>query len=186
MKSKQIMFFTLLKDIEDIIRDFESKIEVQYYRTGLLDSKNIPKYYSLFESPNVGYTLSGDWNRIDSYLISKKSTSLHIREVPQRLGEMKFAVDQMKNPKSIEIKLGGIFQEKENVIVAGRVATISEDYDSMELFKLLSTKIKKEFKKIGTFYVGKSAEQKLKEGWRLVTNEKLPREYDLTLLGKEF
>jgi hypothetical protein len=48
------------------------------------------------------------------------------------------------------------------------------------LYKLFSNKIKKKFKKIGTFYVGKIAEEKLKEGWRLVTNEKSPREYDLT------
>ena len=39
--------------------------------------------------------------------------------------------------------------------------------------------IKKEFKKIGTFYLGNKAEEKLDLGWRLVTNEKLPKEYDL-------
>ncbi len=181
MKSKQIMFFTLLEDIENIIRDFESVIEIQYYKTGLLDSKNIPTYNSVFNTPNVGFTLSGDWNRIDDYLIIKKTLSLNIDEVPQRTGGMKFAVDQGNNPKSIELKIGGIYKEKENVIVAGRVATISEDSDSIELYKLLSTKIKKEYKKIGAFYVGKSAEQKLREGWRLVTNEKSPREYDLAL-----
>ena len=181
MKSKQIMFFMLLEDIEKTIRDFESLIEIQYYRTGLLDSKNIPTYNSLFEAPNIGVALSGDWNRVDNYLITKKSTQLNIREVPQRTGEIKFAIDQMNNPKSIELKLGGIFKEKENVIVGGRIATISEDSDSLELYKLLSTKIKKEFKNIGAFYVGKSAEEKLKIGWRLVTNEKSPKEYDLAL-----
>lgn len=181
MKSKQIIFFMLLEDIEKIIQDFESLMEIQYYRTGLLDSKNIPAYNTLFEAPNIGVTLSGDWNRVDNYLITKKSTQLNIREVPQRTGEIKFAIDQMKNPKSIELKLGGIFEEKENVIVGGRIATISEDSDSLELYKILSTKIKKEFKKIGAFYVGKSAEEKLKNGWRLVTNEKSPKEYDLAL-----
>lgn len=181
MKSKQIMFFTLLEDIEIIIRYFESAIEIKYYKTGLLDSKNIPTYNSLLNAPNVGYTLSGDWNRIDEYLITKKNTSLNIEEVPQRVGGIKYAIDQGNNPKSIELKIGGIYKKIENVIVAGRVATISEDPDSIELFKLLSTKIKREFKKIGTFYVGKSAEKKLNEGWRLVTNEKSPREYDLTL-----
>lgn len=181
MKSKQIMFFTLLEDIDNIIRNFESVIEIQYFKTGLFDSKNIPTYNSLLDAPNIGVALSGDWNRVDNYLITNKSASLNIREVPQRTGEMKFAVDQMNNPKSIELKLGGIYQEKQNVIVAGRVSTISENSDSLELFKLLSTKIKKEFRKIGTFYVGKSAEEKLKEGWRLVTNEKSPKEYDLAL-----
>ncbi|MEI6584019.1 MAG: hypothetical protein WCO43_10565 [Chitinophagia bacterium] len=181
MKSKQIIFFILLEDIEYIIRDFESVIETQYYKTGLLDSKNIPTYKSLLDLPNVGFTLSGDWNRIDSYLISKKSTLINIREVAQRNGEVKFAIDQMNNPKTIELKIGGKYKERENVIVAGRVATISEDSDSLELFKLLSSKIKSEFKKIGTFYVGKSAEQKLTKGWRLVTNEKAPIEYDLAV-----
>lgn len=181
MKSKQIMFFTQLGDIENIIRDFESAIEIQYYKTGLLDSKNIPTYDSLFNVPNVGFTLSGDWNKIDNYLITKKTTSLNVREVPQRMGETKFAVDQMNNPKSIEIKLGGIYKEKENVLVAGRISTISEDSDSNELYKLFTTKLKKEFNKIGTFYVGRKAEEKLKMGWRLVTNEKSPKEYDLAL-----
>lgn len=30
--------------------------------------------------------------------------------------------------------------------------------------------------------MGKSAEEKLKEGWRLVTNEKSPRGYDIALI----
>ena len=174
-----MIFFTLIEDIENAIRDIESTIDVQYYKTGLLDSRIIPTYNSLFDLPNIGVVSSGDWNKIDNYLITLKTTELNIREVPQRTGEMKFAVDQMNNPRSIEIKLGGIYQEKENVIVAGRIATISEDVDSNELYKLFTTKIKKEFRKIGAFYVGKKAEKKLKMGWRLVTNEKLPKEYDL-------
>lgn len=181
MKNNQIIFFTQLEDIENIVRDFESAIEIQYYKTGLLENKNIPTYDSLFNTPNVGFTSSGDWNRIDNYLITKKNTSLNVREVLQRTGEIKFAVDQMNNPKSIELKLGGIYKEKENILVAGRVSTIWEDSDSKEIYKLFTTKLKKEFKKIGTFYVGRKAEEKLKTGWRLVTNEKSPKEYDLAL-----
>ena len=181
MKSKQTMYFAVLEDIEQIVREIELSIDIRYYKAGLLDSESIPTLNSLFEDPNVGFVLSGDWNRIDRYIILKKSTTLNIREVPQIAGGIKFAVDQMNNPKSIEFKLGGIYQEKENVIVAGRVATVSEDSDSNELYKIFSSKIKKKFKKIGAFYVGKIAEEKLKDGWRLVTNEKSPREYDLVL-----
>lgn len=32
---------------------------------------------------------------------------------------------------------------------------------------------------MGSFYVGRSVEEKLKGGWRLVTNDKSPKEYDL-------
>ncbi|MBI3143580.1 MAG: hypothetical protein HYZ16_12205 [Bacteroidetes bacterium] len=180
MKSRQIMFFAVLEDIEQILKNIETTIEVHYYKTGLMDSKNIPNYSSIFDTPNVGVALSGDWNRIDNYLVMKKETLLNIETVPQRTGGIKFAVDQQMNQKSVTLKHGGIYNGAENVIVAGRVATVSEDSDSNELYKLFSNKIKKKFKKIGTFYVGKIAEEKLKEGWRLVTNEKSPREYDLT------
>lgn len=180
MKSKQMMFFAMLEDIENSIRDIESMIDIQYYKTGLLDSKSIPTYKSVFYVPNIGVALSGDWNRLDNYWITKKTTLINVREVPQKTGETKFAVDQMNNPKSIEMKLGGIYREK-NVIVAGRISTISEDSDSNELYNIFTTKLKKEFKKIGVFYVGKKAEDKLRLGWRLVTNEKSPKEYDLAL-----
>jgi len=175
------MFFTVLEDVEKIIRDIEASVDIAYYNTGLLDSRNVPKYNSIFDAPNVGIVFSGDWNRIDDYLVMKKNISLIIREVPQRAGGVKFAVDQLFNPKSIALKLGGIYQEKGSVIVAGRVGTVSEDRDSNELYKLFATKIKKEFRRIGAFYVGKEAEGKLKVGWRLVTDDQSPKEYDLKL-----
>lgn len=75
--------------------------------------------------PNIGFTIYGDWNRIDNYLVVKKDILINIREVPQRTGEIKFAIDQMINPNSIELKLGGIYREKDTVIVAGRIATLS-------------------------------------------------------------
>lgn len=179
MKSKQLMFFALLEDIENVLSGIETSIDILYYKTGLFDSKNIFTYKSLFDAPSIGIVFSGDWNKIDSYLAIKTTTQLVIRDVPQRKGEMMFAVDQLKNPKSIEVKVGGIFQGMENVIVAGRIATVSDDIDSNELYQLFTAKIKRSFKKIGTFYVGRNVEEKLKEGWRLVTNEKSPKEYDL-------
>jgi hypothetical protein len=179
MKSKQTMFFLLLEDITHILQDIEAVVDIRYSKTGLFDSNSIPEYNSIFDTPNPGVTYSGDWNRIDSYLILKKKTPLNIREVPQNKGGIKFAVDQMINLKSIEIKLGGVYQTKQNIIVAGRIATISEESDSNELYKLFSTRIKNEFKRIGTFYLGKKAEEKMKAGWRLVTDEGSPKEYDL-------
>lgn len=173
------MFFLVLADIEDILQEIESSANIQYYETGLFNSKNTPVYDSIFHTSNIGIAVSGDWNRIDSYLILQKNSLVNIREIPQRTGDTKFAVDQMNNPNSIELKLGGVFNDKENVIVAGRVSTISETNVSNELYKLFSKKIKKSFRKIGAFYVGKLAEEKLKNGWRLVTSENSPKDYDL-------
>jgi hypothetical protein len=181
MKSKQIVFFAILSDMEPILKKVESSLSVQYFKTGLLDSRDIPHYQSIFDAPDLGFTLSGDWNRTDSYLVLPKTISLNIRDVPQRAGGVKYAVDQSVNGKSVELKVGGIYKDKEHILVAGLIGTISEDDFSVDTFKLFSSLIRKEFKKIGSFYVGKSAEEKLRSGWRLVTNDKSPKEYDLAV-----
>jgi|SRR6185437_6375007 len=181
MKSKQIMFFALLVDFEPILKSIEEMFSIQYYETGLFDSKSTPGYKSIFEVPNLGYTKFGDWNRIDNYLIIPKNTHLKIEEIPQKKGGIKYAVDQGLNHVSITVKLGGIFLEKENIIIAGRVATISDYPFSNEIYKAFSRKIKKSFRYIGAFYVGKEAEKRLKEGWRLVQDEERSEEYDLSL-----
>jgi hypothetical protein len=179
--SKQIMFFAVFEDIEEILRDIERSIQITYYLTGLLDEISIPAYNSAFDIPNVGIVYAGDWNHIHNFLVTKSSTLLNVRNIPQRMGGMKYAVDQLANSESITVKFGGLYKLQENVIVAGRIGTISNNTDSNEIFKLFSTKIKKDFKKIGAFYVGKNAEQKLKSGWRLVTDSRLTKEYDLAI-----
>ncbi len=179
MKNRTIMFFALLEDMQSVVEEIEASVDIKYYKMGLLDRRNVPAYNSLIDTPDVGLTHSGDWNRIDSYLVLKKQTQLNIRDVPQRNGTLKFAVDQLINPNSIEIKPGGICMVKENVLVAGRIATVSAENESLELYKLFSKPIRKVFRKIGSFYVGRKAEEKLKAGWRLVTNEKSPKDYDL-------
>ncbi|UZT99169.1 hypothetical protein ODZ84_06250 [Chryseobacterium fluminis] len=183
MTGKQTMFFAVFEDLERILRDFETNFDIKYYYDSpfLLEEKNVPAYNSIFETANVGIALSGNWNKIDRYLVMKKNTLLNIREIPQLKGGVKFTFDQKNNPLSIEIKFGGVYSE--NVIVAGRVATISKENDSQEMYKFFSSKIKKIFKKIGMFYVGPKAEERLREGWRLVQDVNRSTEYDLTLKG---
>ncbi len=173
------MFHVFPEDIKPIIEEIENEFDIKYYAAGLFDSKEIITYNSLSEDPNLGFARSGDWNDIDEYLIKPKKEVLDIRKVPQRKGGTKYAVDQSINSKSIEIKIGGIYPDKEKVNVAGRVSTISEDPFSKALYKSFSLKIKKRFKRIEAFYIGPKAEEKLKEGWRMVTNEKMSTDFDL-------
>ena len=185
MENGQIMFHTFLEDIEPIIEEIENEFEVKYYNRGLFDSKNIVNYESLLNNSDLGYARSGDWNNLDGYLILPKEAKLKIRKIPQRKGGVKFAVDQLKNHKSIEIKIGGIYRDVDNVNVAGRVATVSDHPFSKSLYKSFATKIKKRFVRIGSFYVSPQAEEKLKKGWRLVTNEKMSKDFDLVLNQKQ-
>ncbi|WP_222538246.1 hypothetical protein [Pedobacter polysacchareus] len=90
--------------------------------------------------------------------------------VDQKKGGVKYAVDLLINPKGIELKLGGIYVEKGNIIIGGRIGITSDDPFSINLYNSFSKKIKQKFKRIGTSYVGKDAEVKLNAGWHLVTS----------------
>jgi len=179
MSSKQIMFFITKSDIERILKEIEEAFDIQYFLMGLFDSPDIVHYNSIFDDPRIGLTSFGDWNLIDRYLIIPKNIALDIREVEQRKGGIKYAVDLLNNPKGIELKLGGVYTEKDGVIVGGRVGVTSNDPFSLDFYNSFSKKVKKEFKRIGTSYVGKGTEEKLDAGWRLVTSINSPEAYDL-------
>jgi hypothetical protein len=180
MKNKQILIFSEISDIEPIFNEVEDCMKLHYFKTGLLDDSKIPHYDSFLKFPNLGFVSNGDWNHIDSYLAIPYEKNINVRDIPQKIGGIKYAVDQKINNESVFIKLGGIYNE--NILVAGVISTISEDEYSLKLFKLFSDKIKKRFSKIGSFFVGNNAKIRLESGCRLVTNEKSPSEYDLKMI----
>ena len=146
---------------------------------GLFDDSPTAKLNSIFDDPKIGTTKFWDWNHIDRYLVIPKTAELNVGNVVQRKGGTKYLVDQLLNPESIELKLGGIYDDVEGVLVAGRIGTVSNHSFSLDLYGFIQKNIRKEFKRIGTFYVGADAEKKLDIGWRLVTMINSPKEYDL-------
>lgn len=179
MKSKQILFFATATDIEPIFKSVETSFTINYIEMGLFDSKNIKSYNTISDITNFGFPKVGDWNKDLRLMAIPKAMPVNIREVPQKTGGIKYAVDTLENQNSVFCQFGGIYQD--GILIGGSCGTTFFNDFSLQLFKDLSGKIKKNFNKIGTFYVGKEAEEKLKKGWRLATNEKSPREYDLSI-----
>lgn len=179
MKSKQIIFYSTGSDIEPVLKFIEASFLLQYFEMGMFDHKPETCFSSIFQIPNFGNTTFGDWNRDRRLIILPQNQSLIIREVPQKRGGLKYAIDQFANPISAGIQLGGIY--KDGILLAGTFGIIAENEFSNTLFKVFSSTIRKEFIKIGSFYLGDEAKAKLQSGWRLVTNEKSPKEFDLTL-----
>jgi hypothetical protein len=177
MSRKQIFFFADADDLKPVVKEFEANNSVTYAQTGLQDDKNPVTHESLLALPDLGSVSHGDWNHTKSFLVMQKGDTVKVREVPQRAGGTKYAIDQMLNANSIVFKPSGIF--KDQILVAGSAGTVSQDAFSVKSFTAISKLIKKSFKKIGTFYVGPNAKQKLSAGWRLVTLDKSPKEYDL-------
>jgi hypothetical protein len=177
----QTMFFATFADLEPILKDVEKAYGIHYFQMGLLDVPETIHCNSIFENPDVGFISKGDWNYDRRFLVMPKELSLQVREVRQVTGRIKYAIDPTMNADSVCLQFGGIYRQKENVLVAGKIATIMEEPFSLAFYKLFSKKIQKGFKRIGAFYVGKEAEEKLHAGWRLVQDERRKPEYDLRI-----
>ena len=178
MKSKQLYFFADKTDVLEILHQFEyDNQDIYYCLAGLFDDSIPEEVDSLITLQNLGIVNHGDWNHIDDYLILPKTNKPLIRVVPQYKGGNKYAIDQLMNTKSVIIKLGGVF--KDSVLIGGKIGTISEEIFSLNTFSSFAKIIRKRFTKVGTFYVGKEALKKLREGWRLTTNIRSPSGYDL-------
>lgn len=182
MKSKKLMFFGTREDLEPIIKNIEIKFEIKYFKMGLFDDKEVRLYDSIDEILEFGNPRIGDWNKDMRLIMMPKELSLVIREVPQKKGSKKYAIDPLENQTSICFQFGGIV--KDGVLLAGTVGTVFFSDFALNIFNEFSFSLKKKFRKIGNFYVGKNAENKLKAGWRLVTNENSSTEYDLTEVTK--
>jgi hypothetical protein len=179
MATKQLFFFAEIEDLQPILEVVESDENIQYCEAGIFDFFDTHVYYSSNDIPNLGYVDSGDWNHCKFYAVYPKGDTINKRIVPLKKGGVRYAIYQDNNPRTVILKVGGIF--KEGVLVGGSIGTISGDPFSLKLFNTYSKLLKRTFTKIGTFYVGSNAKIKLEKGWRLVTNDKSPKEYDLKI-----
>lgn len=153
---------------------------VSIYRTGMFDSLKSTSSIDLKELlDNIGIAKNGDWNYNDTYLIMPKESSLSVREVPQREGGIRYAIDQLVNPQSIVLNCGGLFEEK--VLVASYIGTVNYKHESKKLYKQLFKPIKKHFRKVRGNWVGEGAYSLLLKGTRLVAISSMHEAYDLKL-----
>ena len=150
---------------------------LRYTLTGLFDSPQLDSLPTLLEREDLGYVQSGDNIQAPARLVSDEKLSIKIREVPQRRGGVKYAVDQKANPDTIVFRAGGIFEE--GCLIAGQVGTASATKASLSLYKVFTKEIGHQFVKVKSYHVGKQAAEWLEKGWRLTANSKSPALYDL-------
>lgn len=183
MNSKQTMFFAIEDDLYPVLGESEHAFNIEYVCMGSFEKNRVIRYSTFQEIPALGFTNWSSWAGLDHrYMIIPRGGSVDIEEVPQKKGGVRFIIDPMKNPDVVALCTGGIYTKKENVIIAGTVTGSYPDLKfSAAVYRSVASRVKKKFKRIGAFYVGPKAEEKLREGWRLVTNEKSPKEYDLVL-----
>ncbi|UPK06938.1 hypothetical protein [Bradyrhizobium sp. 170] len=177
MPKNQLSFFATKADLESLLKSVESERALQFVPAGLFDSSRIEPRQSLLDVANLDGLAVDHTNHQPRYLISDLGIPIEVRPVAQRTGEIKYAVDQLANPKTVALQPGGAFGE--SCLIAGQMGTASDEASSLELFQSFSKRIWHQFAKVKSFYVGKEAGELLDKGWRLTTNAKSPATYDL-------
>lgn len=177
MSRNQVSFYATKGDLQALLLAIEAQRPLQFVAAGLFDSPSVEGRESLLDEPDIGTLTSGDPNHERRFLIADREVSISVREVPQRRGGVKYAVDQQSNPKTVAFVPGGSFGP--SFLLAGQVGTISADPSSINLYESIRSEIRRMFTKIKTAYVGPEAEALLDAGWRLTASSKTPAIYDL-------
>jgi hypothetical protein len=177
MSGHQVYFYATREDLDPVIRGVEAVAGFRYARTGLHTSQEYPEYPSALQIPSLGRATGDSTALCEAYLVVRKEEKIAVREVRQNSGEMRYAVDQLINPRSIVFQSGGLRDGR--VIIHGRAATTAQSEEAKEIFSLFKKCLKKDFRKRGAFYVGPTAMRLKDEGFRLTMAEQSPKEYDL-------
>lgn len=178
MPGKQFSFFATQDDLIEVMEAVASKAFYRFVRIDDIKDGTPNICESIADLDDFSIAISGDQNREKSYLLIAADAKPKTRQVELRKGGINYVMDQGSHPESVFFSSGGVFKEFE-CIIAGQIGTISDDKWSTNLYKVLFAELKKRFKKIKSFYVGRIAEKKLDEGVRLTSSIKAPPEYDL-------
>jgi hypothetical protein len=178
---KYIHFHALKEDLLPVLEAIETKGPLKYTRTGNFiraDFKgDAGVFYSGAEIPNLGKATVDSSHACDTYLVCKRDTPINLNEFQGVGGVERVSIDQLLNPDTVGFTAAGIWNE--DIILEGRIATVSDSQASQELMKRFHSAIKKSFQKVRAFYVGPKALTLLESGKRLTMSAQSPREFDL-------
>ncbi|MFK7905006.1 MAG: hypothetical protein AB8B69_07775 [Chitinophagales bacterium] len=175
MYQKQIFYYLQYEDLTYLLSGFYKKNDFKLVKTGLFDS---PKLEFFDVSRNDTFLRNipfGDWVLNDKFLIIPKRRKVIIRKVKQRNGTIKYAIDGDKNPNNLYFVLGGEYKEK--VIIAGSITFTHMGSFSTPAFKFLKKLFLENIKKYNGWFVS----EQLKQGYRLTTDIRMSKEYDLDI-----
>jgi hypothetical protein len=175
--SRQILFYATKHDLSPLLSSLETKQNLQYTLTGLFDVNRPQTYFSYAGIPDFGRAAHPNAIANPTYLVSLRGTALRISEVPQYAGGICFAISQRLNGDTITLSPGGWYGS--DVILYGRIATISTSAASKGLHNLFVKSFREHFQKVQEFFVGPEALSHAKGGVRLTIGAASPAEFNL-------
>ncbi len=178
--STQRHFFAAGDDLLPVFESVEANRDLSYTLCGLFPSgkltsvaagREIPALRSRAPYPSA--------IACPQYLVTAAGATVSVREVPQKAGGVLYGVDQLANPESMIMQLGGVYPP--DALLHGRVGTASSAPFALQLQRAFASVIGKLFEHIRAFYVGPEAMELWRRGYRLTTSAQSPREYDLAV-----
>lgn len=169
MPRKGIYFFATKNDMERGLQLLEGIHNFKYVLTGLFDSPDIHFYSTYRDIPNFGVSLLGDKVLMPTFMIINTDQKVNVREVPQRRGGIKYAIDGRINDLLLFFKPAGEYKEK--YLLPGEFAP-TDDKASLEMYSLFRTQFIKNFAAIQSYRVGPEAVKMLDSGIPLTPNHK--------------
>jgi hypothetical protein len=178
--STQRQFFAAGNDLLPVFETVEEKHGLSYTLCGLFPSREFTHLSAGREIPSLR-SLAPQPSAIacPQYLVTPAGAPVAIREVPQKAGGVLYGIDQLVNPESIVVQPGGLYPP--DVLLHGRIGTVSSARFAAQLQKAFAYAIAKFFERVRAFYVGPEARQLWRRGYRLTPSAQLPREYDLAV-----
>jgi hypothetical protein len=173
---KQINFFALAEDLLQVLEIVEDGGPLKYVPMGQSPTEDCQEFSLGAQIPGLGKANTDSASSCQAYLVVDSETPTNLRPIIVA-GVTRYAVDQLLNPKTVTFTPAGLWGE--NVVLNGRVATVSDSVEAQQLMKRFSSAFKKRFRKVRAFLVGPGAYALLTEGKRLTAAVQSPREYDL-------
>ena len=177
MSKNQILFYATAADLVGLLTTLEKDRHLQYTHSDLFLDRHPQTYRFCSAIPDFGCAVHPTAIANPTFLISTEGQKIHVREVPQKSGGIRFAIDQLINPDTISLSPGGRFGN--DVILYGRIDTVSESPTSKDLFRFVGRALKKAFVRRQEYLVGPEALEAWKAGTRLTIGVASPREFDL-------
>ncbi|TIT19999.1 MAG: hypothetical protein E5W70_23130 [Mesorhizobium sp.] len=174
---KQIHFFALKDDLLPVLEAVEREISIKYILMGHFPETEFGSFSNRMQIPALGQSTTESASSGRSFLVTGHAVPIEVRPIKTPSGT-RYSLDQLSNPDTVTFSPGGRWTE--DVVINGRVATVSDTPLAQELMKTFNRAFKKQFSKIKAFYVGPGAAILLDAGKRLTAAEQSPREFDLT------
>jgi hypothetical protein len=175
---KQILFFALKEDLLTVLDTVEKEGPLKYIRMSQSANLGYECFACGAEIPDLGKASAESAINCESFVVTERAVSVNMRSIRSTVGIERYCVDQLVNPDSITFTPAGIWSP--DIVLHGRVATVSESAISQALIRRFNSAIRAHFGKVKAFWVGPQARALLDAGKRLTISAHSPCDFDLT------